>query len=143
MIDPDEGFFTPQFDRTTEGDSTGDIATTRPDDVDDLVDGQSSMLSVDTGIRPKPLVVSVVAVFTDQFRSRSTPQIQRVFLPQLFECRAYLRVATVDLFGGDPQDELITRLIGARRDSIDFVHEILGNVELDFGHLARVSRGFG
>jgi hypothetical protein len=54
-----------------------------------------------------------------------------------------LGIAPDDLLLGDSPKELIAGLPDAIGSSVDLPQQIVGKIDLDFGHIASIGRGFG
>jgi hypothetical protein len=82
-----------------------------------------------------------IPFFPNHLRSIATHRPRRP--DQLFEFPAQLRIAAIDFLLGDSPEKGIARLPDALGDPIDLMQQIVRDLDLDLGHLARVSRGFG
>jgi hypothetical protein len=54
-----------------------------------------------------------------------------------------LGLAAIDFRLGHTSEKLVSALAAPAGDAIDFEQELVGDLDLEPGHLARVSRGFG
>jgi hypothetical protein len=87
------------------------------------------------------LVVMVITVFAYP-PSGFTAAVDR-WTHHLLDFLDPLSVAAMHFRLGDTAEELIPALAPATGDAIDLPQQIVGEIELDLGHLASIGRGFG